>query len=236
VPRFVAIRLRPGCAVKVLILEDDQKLARFLSRVLSEEGFAVDLCARGVDAITQAQGGLYDLIVLDWMVPETDGLTVCREIRGAGGTAPILMLTARGEIRERVMGLKAGADDYMVKPFEVDEFIARVHALLRRTSGFAVLRCGELEVDPAARQAKLAGIVLTLTNREYAVLLHLLHHPDRIVKRSELLAHVWGIRFDAGSNLVEVLVSRLREKLGDRAWMIETVRGVGYRLQGERGP
>jgi two-component system OmpR family response regulator len=220
--------------VKVLILEDDQKLARFLSRVLFEEGFAVDLCARGVDAIAQARSGLYDLIVLDWMVPETDGLTVCREIRRAGGTVPILMLTARGEIRERVVGLKAGADEYLVKPFEVDEFIARVHALLRRTSGFAALRCGDLEVDPAARQAKIAGVVLTLTNREYGVLLHLLHHSDRIVKRSELLAHVWGIRFDAGSNLVEVLVSRLREKLGDRAWMIETVRGLGYRLQEHR--
>jgi DNA-binding response OmpR family regulator len=235
-PRFVAISLGPGCAVKVLILEDDQKLARFLSRVLSEEGFAVDLCARGVDAIAQAQGGLYDLIVLDWMVPETDGLTVCREIRRAGGTAPILMLTARGETWERVLGLKAGADDYLVKPFEVDEFVARVHALLRRTSGFAALRCGDLEVDLVARQTKLAGLVLTVTNREYAVLLHLLHHADRIVKRSDLLAHVWGTNFDPGSNLVEVLISRLRDKFGDRAWMIETVRGIGYRLQGQRAP
>jgi DNA-binding response OmpR family regulator len=213
-------------------LEDDQKLARFLSRVLSEEGLSVDLCARGVDAIAQARCGIYDLIVLDWMVPDTDGLTVCREIRRAGGTAPILMLTARGETRERVLGLKAGADDYMVKPFEVDEFVARVHALQRRTSGFAAIRCGDLEVEPAARQARLAGAPLTLTNREYGVLLYLLHHADQIVKRSDLVAHVWGMRFDPGSNLVEVLISRLREKLGARAWMIETVRGIGYRLQG----
>jgi DNA-binding response OmpR family regulator len=217
--------------MKVLILEDDQKLARFLARVLSEEEFAVDLCARGVDAIAQAEGGRYDLIVLDWMVPDTDGLTVCREIRRAGGTAPILMLTARGETSERVMGLRAGADDYMVKPFEVDEFVARVRALLRRTSGFAALRCGDLEVDPVARQAKLADVALTLTNREYAVLLHLLHRANRIVKRSDLLAQVWGMRFDPGSNLVEVHISRLRDRLGDRAWMIETVRGVGYRLR-----
>jgi DNA-binding response OmpR family regulator len=229
-PHFAATRWRPRCAVKVLILDDDQKLARFLARVLSEDGFAVDLCARGVDAIAHAQGGLYDLIVLDWMVPETDGLTVCREIRRAGGTAPILMLTARGQTSERVLGLKAGADDYMVKPFEVDEFVARVCALLRRTSGFAALCCGDLEVDPVARQAKLAGVALTLTNREYAVLLHLLR-ANRIVTRSDLLAHVWGIRFDPGSNLVEVHISRLRERLGDRAWMIETVRGVGYRLR-----
>jgi DNA-binding response OmpR family regulator len=220
--------------MKVLILEDDRKLAGFLARVLCEEGLAVDLCGRGVDAIAQAEGGLYDLIVLDWMVPDTDGLAVCRELRRAGATAPVMMLTARGETRERVLGLEAGADDYMVKPFEVDEFVARVRALLRRASGVVALRCGDLEIETTARQAKLAGVVLTLTNREYALLLHLLHRADRIVKRSDLLAHVWGTRFDPGSNLVEVHVSRLRDKLGERAWMVETVRGVGYRLRREQ--
>jgi DNA-binding response OmpR family regulator len=220
--------------VKVLVLEDDQRLARFLARVLSEEGLAVDVCGRGVEAIDQAQGCAYDLIVLDWMVPETDGLTVCREIRRAGGTSPILMLTARGEVRERVLGLEAGADDYLVKPFEVDEFIARVRAQLRRTSGFAALRCGDVEIDRVARQVKVGGVALTLTNREYALLLHLFHRADRIVKRSDLLANVWDCHFDPGSNLVEVHISRLREKLGDRSWMIETVRGIGYRLQGQR--
>jgi DNA-binding response OmpR family regulator len=220
--------------VKVLLLEDDQRLARFLARVLCEEGLAVDVCSRGSDAIAQAEGGLYDLIVLDWMVPETDGLTVCREIRRAGAVAPILMLTARGETRERVLGLEAGADDYMVKPFEVDEFVARVRAQLRRTTGFAALRCGDLEVDRITRQATLAGVALTLTNREYALLLHLLHRADQIVKRSDLLADVWGMHFDPGSNIVDVHVSRLRDKLGDRAWMIETVRGIGYRLRRQR--
>jgi DNA-binding response OmpR family regulator len=217
--------------VKVLILEDDRRLAGFLARVLCEEGLAVDLCGCGVDAIAQAEGGLYDLIVLDWMVPDTDGLTVCREIRRAGATAPVMMLTARGETRERVLGLEAGADDYMVKPFEVDEFVARVRALLRRASGVAALRCGDLAIDTMARQAKLAGVALTLTNREYALLLHMLHRAERIVKRTDLLAHVWGTRFDPGSNLIEVHVSRLRDKLGERAWMVETVRGVGYRLR-----
>jgi DNA-binding response OmpR family regulator len=219
--------------MKVLILEDDRKLAGFLARVLCEEGLAVDLCGRGVDAVAQAEGGVYDLIILDWMVPDTDGLTVCRDLRRAGATAPVMMLTARGETRERVVGLEAGADDYMVKPFEVDEFVARVRALLRRASGVVALRCGDLEIDTTARQAKVAGVVLTLTNREYALLLHLLHRADRIVKRSDLLAHVWGTRFDPGSNLVEVHVSRLRDKLGERAWMVETVRGVGYRLRRE---
>jgi DNA-binding response OmpR family regulator len=229
--RFVAASRVRRCAVKVLLLEDDQRLARFLTRVLCEEGLAVDVCGRGTDAIAQADGGLYDLIVLDWMVPETDGLTVCREIRRAGGVAPILMLTARGETRERVMGLEAGADDYMVKPFEVDEFLARVRAQLRRSSGFAGLRCGELEVDRITRQARLAGADLTLTQREYALLLHLLRRANQIVKRSDLLAGVWGVRFDTSSNIVDVHVSRLRDRLGDRSWMIETVRGVGYRLR-----
>jgi DNA-binding response OmpR family regulator len=218
----------------VLVLEDDPKVARFLERVLSEEGFAVDMCGRGVDAIAQAEGGLYDLIVLDWMVPETDGLSVCREVRRGGIGAPILMLTARGEVRERVLGLEAGADDYLVKPFEVDELVARVRALLRRTRGHATLACGDIEIDATARRAKIADATLDLTNREYALLLHLLHRADRVVKRSDLLAHVFGLQFDPGSNIVEVHVSRLRDKLGDRAWMIETVRGVGYRLRRQR--
>jgi len=220
--------------VKVLILEDDRRQASFLARVLSEEGFAVDGCASGADAIAQADGVAYDLILLDWMVPDTDGLSVCREIRRAGGTAPILMLTARSETRERVLGLEAGADDYMGKPFEVDELVARVRALLRRTSGFAATRYGDLELDRVTRQAKMAGVTLTLTHREYALLVHLLHRADRIVTRSDLLSHVWALRFDPGSNLLEVHISRLRDKLGDRAWMIETVRGVGYRLRRQR--
>lgn len=217
--------------MKAFILEDDVKLARFLSRVLGEEGMAVDLCSSGADAIVQVRSGLYDLVILDWMVPDTDGLTVCREIRRAGIGTPILMLTARGEAGERVLGLEAGADDYMVKPFEVEELVARVRALLRRAAGFVGLRCGEIEVDRNARQAKVAGVDLALTNREYALLLHLLRHADRVVKRTDLLAHVWDSRFDPGSNLVDVHVSRLRDKLGDHAWMVETVRGVGYRLR-----
>jgi DNA-binding response OmpR family regulator len=221
--------------VRVLLLEDDQKLASFLFRVLSEEGLVADSCTRGQDAIAQASGGPYDLFVLDWMVPETDGLAVCRELRRNGTVAPILMLTARGETRERVLGLEAGADDYMVKPFEVDEFVARVRALLRRTRGFGALRCGDLEIDRLTRQATMAGVALGLTHREYALLLHLLQCPERIVKRSDLLAKVWGMQFDPGSNLVDVHVSRLRDKLGDRAWMVETVRGIGYRLRQERG-
>jgi DNA-binding response OmpR family regulator len=220
--------------VKVLVVEDDAKLSRFLVRALSEEGLTVDACARGGDAVTQASSGIYDLLVLDWMLPDTDGLAVCRALRQAGLTTPILMLTARGELRERVLGLETGADDYMVKPFEIEELLARVRALLRRASGFTRLAVGTLEIDRMARTVRLDGAMLELTAREYALLLDLMHHAERVVTRTELLARVWGTSFDTGTNLVEVHVSRLRDKLGERAWMIETVRGTGYRLTGTR--
>lgn len=217
--------------MKVLVVEDDPKVARFVVRVLSEEGFTVDLCRTGLDAVNQARTGLYDLLVLDWMLPDIDGLAVCRDVRVAGVVAPILMLTARGETKERVIGLESGADDYMVKPFQVEEFVARVRALLRRSAGFARVRCGDLEVDRVGHRAILSGEPMNLTSREYALLVYLLQKADHVVTRSELLAHVWETTFDPGSNLVEVHVSRLREKLGKHSWMIETVRGAGYRLR-----
>ncbi len=218
--------------MKVLLLEDDPKVARFVSRVLTEEGYAVDLCARGADAISQADSGVYDIIVLDWMVPDVDGLAVCRELRRKGCTTPILMLTARGETRERVLGLDAGADDFVVKPFEVEELVARVRALVRRGGGaLASLRCGPLVLDRAARRATIDGAALALTAREFALLLRLARRAGEVVTRTDLLGHVWETNFDPGSNLVEVHVSRVREKLGAHARMIETVRGLGYRLR-----
>ncbi len=222
--------------MKVLVVEDDRKVARFLARVFAEEGFATDTCGRGADALAQAADGLYDVIALDWMLPDLDGLSVCRELRRAGVTTPILMLTARGETRERVLGLDAGADDYLVKPFEVEELLARVRALLRRAVGHYDVRLGELHIDRRGRRALLRGASLDLTAKEYALLLHLAHRAGRVTSRSELLAQVWETSFDPGSNLVEVHVSRLRDKLGDAAWMIETVRGLGYRLRAEREP
>ncbi len=220
--------------MKVLLVEDDAKVGRFLVRVLTEEGYVADLATTGSEGVTQAVTGVYDLIVLDWMLPDKDGLTVCREVRQAGLTTPILMLTARGETSERVLGLDSGADDYVVKPFEVEEFVARVRALIRRGAGYSRLKCGDLEIDRIGHRALLAGGALSLTSREYALLLHLLHHMDNVVTRTDLLTHVWDTKFDTGSNLVEVHVSRVREKLGDHAWMIETVRGAGYRLRSQR--
>lgn len=221
--------------VKLLVIEDDLKLARLLTRVLQEEGYVVDGCAKGEAGLRQAASGLYDLVVLDWMLPDVDGLSLCRRLRERGASLPILMLTSRAELSERVIALDAGVDDYVVKPFEIEELVARIRALLRRIAGLGRIRVGALEMDPSKRTVTLASAPLELTAREQALLAHLARRADQVVTRSELLAHVWSTQFDPGSNLVEVHVSRLREKLGRAAWMIETVRGSGYRLRSSRG-
>jgi DNA-binding response OmpR family regulator len=217
--------------VKILVVEDDRKLARFLHRVLCEEGYTADVCASGTEAIERARSGIYKLMVLDWMIPDSDGLVVCRELRRVGCDISILMLTARGELSERVLGLKAGADDFLVKPFEVAELIARIKALLRRTRGPLRLRFGLLEIDCEQRRVNVADQSIELTTREFNVLLHLAHHAGQVVTRNALLTEIWSTSFDPESNVVEVHVSRLREKLGQAARLIETVRGKGYRLQ-----
>jgi DNA-binding response OmpR family regulator len=217
--------------MRVLVVEDNLKLSRFLTQVLAENGYAVDICHSGEDAIERATSLRYDLILLDWMLPDLDGVSVCTTLRRMHVRTPVLMLTARGELKERVLGLDAGADDYLVKPFETPELLARARALLRRASGTSGLRIGDLEVDPAELRVTLKGERLDLTSREYALLLHLVNRVDRIVPKTELLGQVWDFKFDTGSNLIEVQVSRLRDKLGDHAWMIETVRGFGYRLR-----
>ena len=215
----------------MLVVEDDDRLARFLERVLKEEGYSVDRCRSGADAVTQVRAGDYALALLDWMIPELDGLEVCRQLRRFGSTVPILMLTARDDVGERVLGLDAGADDYLVKPFEIEELLARINALLRRAQGHALSNIGALSIDRAGRRVIVDGKALELTARELALLLHLAHRVEQIVTRTELLTQVWSIRFDPESNVVEVHMSRLRDKLGKYAWMIETVRGRGYRLR-----
>jgi DNA-binding response OmpR family regulator len=217
--------------MKALVLEDDPKIARFVAQIFREEGYAVDLCSTGADALRLAEIGAHSLIILDWVVPDIDGLAVCRELRRRGMVTPILMLTARGHVSERVLGLETGADDFLVKPFDVEELVARARALARRSVGFARVRCGVLEIDRMERQAFVEGRKLSLTARELALLLRLALHADRVVTRTDLMANVWETTFDTGSNLLEVHVSRLRDKLGDHASLIETVRGVGYRLK-----
>lgn len=217
--------------MKVLLVEDDRKLARLLHRVFTEEGFIVDTCTGGGEGLEMASTGVYDILLLDWMLPDQDGLSVCRELRRTGSRVPILMLTARGQLKERVLGLQTGADDYVVKPFEVEELVARVHALIRRGGTGVTVTCGALSLDPMRQRALLDGQVLDLTQREFGFLLHLARRTEQVVTKSELLTQVWGITFDPGSNIVEVQVSRLRDKLGEHAWMVDTVRGKGYRLR-----
>lgn len=221
--------------MKILIVEDDGKVARLLQRVLSEEGYATDICSSGDDALVQGRSGLYDLILLDWMLGGADGLHVCRELRSAGLSVPMMMLTARGEVAERVTALNSGVDDYLVKPFEIDELLARVAALLRRASRQHLVSVGRLELDRAAHKAKLAGRTLDLSTKEFDLLAHLAAHVDQLVTRSSLLFEVWGVQLNPQSNLIDVHISRLRDKLEGHAWMIETVRGRGYRLRSVPG-
>ena len=217
--------------MKILVVEDDVKVARFIARVLGEEGFVTDLCGNGADAVKQAESGLYDLVILDWMLPSVDGLTVCRTLRAAGATMPILMLTARAEIQERITGLDAGADDFLPKPFDLGELLARVRALGRRGHSDRYLEVGPVRIDRHERTVTLSGKKLDLTPREFLLLGYLVREAGRVVPRTELLQKVWELSFDPGSNVVEVHIKNLRTKLGDHAARIETVRGVGYRWQ-----
>ncbi len=221
--------------MKALVVEDDRRSRGCSSRVLQEEGFVVDACTSAADAITLGASLSYDLMVLDWMLPEGSGLDVCRTLRRKGISAPIIMLTARGEVAERVLGLEAGADDYVVQALprrRVPRPGARAAAPL---AGHGVALRGWARwrsTAPSARR-RSAARALDLTAREFALLAYLAQRAGPVVTRTELLAQVWEARFDPGSNLVEVHVSRLRDKLGDDSWMIETVRGQGYRLRAE---
>lgn len=218
-------------AMKVLVVEDNKKLARFLQRALQEEGYVVDVLEDGTEAIERSSSIEYDLMILDWMLPGTDGIAVCKALRDRGSGIPILMLTARAEVSERILGLDAGVDDYLPKPFDLGELLARVRALGRRGSGTdGVVRVGPLVLDRLERHATLNGQVVELTPREFALLTYLARECGRVVPRSELLRKVWETTYDPGSNVVDAHIKKLREKLGGHAGLIETVRGVGYRI------
>ncbi len=218
--------------MKVLIVEDDRKLSSFLSRAFSEEGYVVDTCRTGAEALQQSRAIPYDLLVLDWMLPEGDGLSVCRELRRLGNAVPVLMLTARGEVGEKVTALDAGADDYVTKPFHLDELMARARSLQRRSGAGAdgVLRAGPIVLDMRQRHAHINGVRIDLTARELSLLALLLRNAGRVVTRSEIFEQVWESRFDPGSNVIDVHVRNLRDKLGAAATWLETVRGQGYCL------
>lgn len=225
--------------MQVLIVEDDPGLSEFLVRVLAEEGASSKVAETLASARALLAAESFEVIVLDWMLPDGEGVELCTAPSPASSSAaatPILMLTARGEVRDRVKGLRAGADDYLVKPFEVEEFLARLDALVRRSSPPSTLRVGALEIDRLSRRATIEGKPLELTVREYDLLLHLAMHAECAVPRSQLLAEVLHFTFEPGSGVLDVNVSRLRDKLGRFAWMVQTVRGVGYVLQSAPPP
>jgi two-component system OmpR family response regulator len=218
--------------MKVLVAEDNPRLARFLARALGEDGYVVDLVTDGGDVLRQASVLAYDVVVLDWMLPGLDGLAVCRELRARGQRVPILMLSARGDVSERILALDAGVDDYLPKPFDLGELLARLRALLRRSSEpGGVIRVGPLCIDRANRRVTLDGEKIDLTHREFLLLAHLAREAGRTVSRTELLSKVWDMNFDPGSNVIEVHVKNLRDKLGVWSGMVATVRGKGYELR-----
>jgi two-component system OmpR family response regulator len=221
--------------VRLLVVEDDAKLAGALGRGLRHEGYAVDVVADGDAALVRAAVWDYDGIVLDVMLPLRDGLAVCRTLRERGCWAPILMLTARGQVSDRIRGLDVGADDYLVKPFDFGELLARLRALVRRAPDErpARLEVGDLVVDPATHEVSRAGVAIELTAREFAVLEFLARHAGEAITRGRLLDHVWDENFAGSTNIVDVYVGYLRRKLEqpfDRP-LIRTIRGVGYALE-----
>lgn len=213
---------------RILVVEDDPPVAAMLERVLGTEGYDVDVAGDGGEAIRRARERPFDLVVLDLMLPGLDGIAVCRKLRAAS-SIPILVLTARGRTEDRVLGLDSGADDYVAKPFHNEELLARVRALLRRTTPPEHLRFGELRLEPASRQAWRADRSLALTSTEFDLLEHLMRHPRQVLSREQLLEAVW--RGEAESdNVVAVYVGYLRQKLGEPL-LVHTVRGAGYALR-----
>lgn len=212
------------------MVEDEAALATQVTKALSDAGYAVDAAADGAKADYLAQTEQYDAIVLDLGLPIIDGLSLLARWRGAGMHTPILVLTARGSWHEKVQGIDGGADDYVSKPFEIEEVLARLRALIRRASsqGTRELQSGAISLDPRSARVVLRGVPVKLTSHEFRVLSYLMHHRDRVVSQAELTEHIYAQDFDRDSNTVEVFIARLRRKLGAEA--IETVRGLGYRM------
>ncbi|HEX4714234.1 MAG TPA: response regulator transcription factor [Ktedonobacteraceae bacterium] len=221
----------------ILIVEDERKMAALLRRVLIEERHTVDLAHDGPTGLDLALSDTYDAVILDLMLPGMDGIEICRQVRAHHLATPILMLTARGTVADRVKGLKTGADDYLVKPFAVEELLARVDALLRRRERAfeetTELRVGELTLDLVRREARRAGRVIELTSKEFALLEFLMRHPRQVLTRTQIIDHVWRYDLDALSKVVDIYIHYLREKIdqGFSRALIKTVRGVGYKIE-----
>ena len=223
--------------MRLLVVEDDPGMAGLLARSLQREGYAVDSATTGEDALWSASENEYDGVVLDAMIPPPDGFEVCRRLRAEGRWVPVLMLTARDAVQDRVRGLDAGADDYLVKPFALAELLARVRSLTRRgpLERPTVLQVGDLTLDPASRAVQRGRVEVDLSPKEFALLHELMRRPGEALSRTHLIDHVWDFAYDGGSNVVEVYIRYLRQKV-DRPFgreTIRTVRGAGYRLDPE---
>ncbi len=221
--------------MRLLVIEDEQKVANFIKQGLEEEGYAVDHAADGASGLQMALEGLHDVIVLDVMLPKLDGLSVLQQLRQETITTPVLLLTVRATIEDKVLGLDAGADDYLTKPFAFEEFVARVRALLRRRAETAppVLRVADLTLDPARRVVSRGDQKIELTPREFALLDYFMRNPDRVLTRTMIANRVWDYSFDAATNVIDVYVNYLRKKIdtGHEPKLLHTVRGVGYVLK-----
>ena len=225
--------------MRFLVVEDQKKMASFLKRGLTEMGYAVDVAETGQAAESLAAENPYDLILLDAMLPDQNGFDTARHLRADGYLGPILMLTALSGTKDKIHGLDAGADDYLVKPFDFDELLARIRALLRRRDGAAgaqsILKFSDLEMDLVKRKVFRAGRELNLTTKEFALLEYFLRHPNRPVSRTEISEHVWDAHFDSGSNVIDVYINLLRKKIdqGFDKKILKTIVGLGYSLQDE---
>jgi DNA-binding response OmpR family regulator len=220
--------------MRILLVEDNHRLSDSLKMSLSEDGYAVDTAYDGLEGEQLAEMTPYDAIVLDIMLPKKDGMLVCRDLRDNRVTTPILMLTARDTVEDRVQGLDSGADDYLIKPFSLSELRARLRALLRResTDKSGVLSVGDLKLDPATHRVMRADQEIDLTAKEFSLLEYFMRNPDRLISREMAESHIWNYDFEGGSNVVDVYIRRLRRKIDDphEAKLFETVRGAGYRL------
>lgn len=220
--------------MRILLVEDEPDVARMLAKGLRKQAYAVDVEMDGETAIFQAQINDYDLIILDVMLPRKNGFEICSELRDAGSPVPILMLTARDDVKDRIAGLDSGADDYLIKPFDFHELLARVRALLRR--GLILqpetIEVADLKIDTRSHQVRRASQTIELTAKEYALLEYLARRADHVVSRAEIANHVWDENFDPFSNLIEVYIQRLRRKIDDghELKLLRTLRGEGYRL------
>ena len=221
--------------MRILVVDDDRHLCAIIKRGLLEEAYAVDVAYDGEEGQYMAEVNHYDLIILDIMMPKKDGIEMCKELRAKRINTPILMLTAKDAVEDRVRGLDAGADDYMVKPFSFNELLARVRALLRReaTTKSPEIRLGDLVLNTLTREVKRGDRVVELTTKEYVILEYFMRHPNIVVTRTMLEEHAWDYDFDSMSNLIEVYIRRLRRKLDDdeKDSILQTVRGAGYRLK-----